>query len=235
MKPNWTRDELILALDLYFRDPEAVGISKHPEVIRLSEVLNNLPIHAGLGLDDDFRNPNGVAMKLSNFLRLDPGYKGKGLDRGSKLEDEVWASFHDNRGGLRDAATAILENMTSEDASQPSFPEHDDEEAPEGKVLTRIHKRRERSSRIVNKKKDQVLKASGKLECEACGFDSKVKYGERGEGFAECHHTKPVSSLRPNEKTKLSDLIVLCANCHRMVHRRRPWLTLSELRGILGK
>ena len=65
---NWTRDELILALDLYFRVPDSRGIKTHSEVIRLSEILNALPIHSVKLHGQKFRNPNGVAMKMSNFL-----------------------------------------------------------------------------------------------------------------------------------------------------------------------
>jgi 5-methylcytosine-specific restriction protein A len=39
--------------------------------------------------------------------------------------------------------------------------------------------------------------------------------------------------LRPGAKTRLSDLHLLCANCHRMVHAKRPWLTLDELKGYV--
>jgi hypothetical protein len=75
--PPWQRDELILALDLYFRFPPS-GISQdHPEVVRLSEILNALPIHAGRDGAATFRNPNGVYMKLCNFLRFDPNYAGE--------------------------------------------------------------------------------------------------------------------------------------------------------------
>jgi Zn finger protein HypA/HybF involved in hydrogenase expression len=54
---------------------------------------------------------------------------------------------------------------------------------------------------------------------EACSFDSKDKYGELGEGFAECHHTILVFRLKDNQKTTLSDLSILCANCHGMIHQ----------------
>ena len=54
-----------------------------------------------------------------------------------------------------------------------------------------------------------------------------------GEGFIECHHVTPVSELRAGTRTRLSDLAVVCSNCHRMLHRRRPWLTAAELRGLI--
>lgn len=65
------RDELILALDLYFRHSDARGRGDHPEVVALSDLLNQLPIHPVADREADFRNPNGVAMKLGNFQALD--------------------------------------------------------------------------------------------------------------------------------------------------------------------
>ena len=59
-------------------------------------------------------------------------------------------------------------------------------------------------------------------------------YGERGDGFIECHHTIPVRDLRPGSRTRLSDLALVCANCHRMIHRRSPWLTVEELRLLVS-
>ena len=58
-------------------------------------------------------------------------------------------------------------------------------------------------------------------------------YGLIGEDFIECHHTLPVSELTPDSKTRIEDIALLCANCHRMVHRRRPWLRIEDLRKLL--
>jgi 5-methylcytosine-specific restriction enzyme A len=76
---NWSRDELILALDLYFKEPAARGNSAHARVHDMSDLLNRLPIHGRDSRRELFRNANGVAMKLSNFLRFDPSYPGAGL------------------------------------------------------------------------------------------------------------------------------------------------------------
>lgn len=105
----------------------------------------------------------------------------------------------------------------------------------EGRVITRLHQSRERNSKIVKQKKDQVIKKTGKLECEVCSMDFSNVYGELGLGFAECHHINPLSFRDKNEETKLSDLAIVCANCHRMIHRKRPWLTLDDLKGIYEK
>ncbi len=78
--PTWTWDEIVLALDLYFR----IGVqsSTHPDVIELSDLLNRLPIHSHRPQADKFRNANGVNLKLANLAHLDPSYAGTGMARG---------------------------------------------------------------------------------------------------------------------------------------------------------
>jgi len=71
------------------------------------------------------------------------------------------------------------------------------------------------------------------LACEACEFDFATFYGKRGYGFLECHHTKPVASLLEGHKTHINDLSLVCANCYRMIHRKKPWLSIDELKAIL--
>jgi 5-methylcytosine-specific restriction protein A len=75
----------------------------------------------------------------------------------------------------------------------------------------------------------------GRLQCEGCSFDFAQTYGDRGQGFMEAHHTRPVHELDPDHVTRLADLALVCANCHRMIHARRPWLTLPELRALLAR
>lgn len=58
--PAWTRDELILALDLYFRVNPLHTSEQNPEIQALSAALNELPVHAVRPDGEHFRNPNGV-------------------------------------------------------------------------------------------------------------------------------------------------------------------------------
>ena len=87
--PPWTRDELILTLDMYFQQGPSHISASHPTVTSLSESLNRLPVHSVRPDAERFRNANGVYMKLSNFLRFDDSYAGSGLTHGGKLEEEV--------------------------------------------------------------------------------------------------------------------------------------------------
>ena len=112
-------------------------------------------------------------------------------------------------------------------------PKRSQEHQVESRILTPQHRVRERNRKLVDGKKKATLKAVGKLICEVCGFNYEKIYGERGAGFIECHHIKPVHELKPGDKTRLSDLSLVCANCHRMIHAQRPWLSIEELQDIL--
>ena len=106
---------------------------------------------------------------------------------------------------------------------------------PEGHILTRQHVYRERSRTVVVAKIDQVWRRDGQLACAACGFDFLAFYGEVGRGFAECHHVVPLAEAAFIRKTRLADLAIVCANCHRMLHRTRPVLTVDELKSLIPR
>jgi 5-methylcytosine-specific restriction protein A len=232
--PAWTRDELILALDLYFQCGQRVLDDSDSRVIELSEVLNSLPIHSDRQVG--FRNPNGVAMKLANFRRLDPAAPGEGhgLARGNSLEPLIWDEFATNPSRLRALAETIRLGRSAVEAQIAPNPDEIDEETefPEGRVVFRLHRARERSREAVKRCKEL---ARGDLRCRACGFDFAAVYGPLGEGYIECHHVQPVSELRPGHKTKPKDLALVCANCHRMLHRRRPWLAIDALLQLITR
>lgn len=231
--PKWTRDEVILALDLYFRVSPLHSSENHPEIAALSDLLNHLPEVTHPNRGPGFRNRNGVYMKLCNFLHFDPSYHGKGLSAGSKLDEEIWNEFAQDRDHLEKTANAIrraISKPTELSDAEAEAEALDDLEFPEGRVLSRLHTTKERNARLITKKKRQALDAKGALTCEVCGFDFEQHYGELGRGFAECHHLTPLSDLDTQTKTKLSDLAIVCANCHRMLHRARPWRTVAELK-----
>jgi 5-methylcytosine-specific restriction enzyme A len=233
--PDWARDELILALDLFLRRGRRQLPGDDPDVIALSNLLNFLPIHPPGMREEAFRNPNGVSMKLGNFLRFEPSYEGKGLSRGSQAEASVWAEFAERPYVLRSTAAAIESVAASKQLTAlfAAVEEDDEPEFPEGKLLTRLHRSRERSRELVRKKKQRTLHDVGKLACEVCGFDFFEFYGPIGIGFAECHHTAPLAQLVEQRASKLADLVIVCANCHRMLHHHRPMLSVEALRQIL--
>jgi hypothetical protein len=104
---------------------------------------------------------------------------------------------------------------------------------PEGRILIKKHLVRERNQALVKKKKRAVLSTTGALACEVCRFDFLETYAELGRGFAECHHLTPLALLTKTIETKLGDLAIVCANCHRMLHRGKLWKTIAQLKDVL--
>lgn len=238
--PDWTRDELILALDLYFQLDYSEITTSNPKIIELSVILNKLPIHNMNLHQEDFRNPNGVSMKLNNFKRFDPNYPGKGLQRGNILEGIVWTEFSNNISDLRIIANQIKTIVTNKEKNQELYIKQDileidpEFEVREGTTIYKLHKSKERKPSIVKRKKEQVLKKSGKLECEVCSVDFEKVYGDLGKGFIECHHKIPLGQIDKASKTRLDDLALVCSNCHRMLHRKGNNLSIDELKNIIS-
>ena len=110
-----------------------------------------------------------------------------------------------------------------------------DTEFLEGEELVVTHRSHERNKEVVNAAKS-MFKANhhGRLFCEVCGFDFREKYGERGDDFIEAHHIKPIAVRNKNEATKVEDIVLLCSNCHSIVHRIQPWLTIPQLKQIIN-
>ena len=78
-----------------------------------------------------------------------------------------------------------------------------------------------------------MIQDTGKLVCDTCNFDFFEKYGKHGLGFIEAHHTVPVSELDGNTKTKITDLALVCSNCHRMLHRQKSTMAVAELKKMI--
>jgi predicted HNH restriction endonuclease len=109
--PNWCRDELILALDFYLSKRGAIPGKSSAAIAELSQNVTAVGRKAGLQGNSEFRNRNGVYMKLMNFRRLDPQYRGKpgeGLRRGGKLEAALWDEVSGDPQKCRKLAEALL-------------------------------------------------------------------------------------------------------------------------------
>jgi 5-methylcytosine-specific restriction protein A len=230
--PDWARDEIILACDLVMTNGWKGLDAQDSRVIELSAMLQLLPIHADADRNETFRNPNGVARKTFDIATRHPDYRGKPT-KGGALDVEVLDEFLVRPDEMTEVARLIREGISAgdlQDLAQADDDELDDDfSAPEGRLLLRRHRARERNKGLRKKKIESVLRKGGTLECESCGFDFEEVYGERGAGYVECHHVVPLHQAGEG-KTKLSDLALICANCHRMIHRRAPWPTPGELR-----
>lgn len=217
---RWTRDELIMALALYRTIAPKAPDPKSQEIKEFSDRLRALRPDLS-GADPRYRSPASVVMKLMNFRSLDRHYGGQGLSGASLLDAQIWKEFERQSPALDDE---LLRTLSGPESLA---------EAQEGAEVWRLHIERERCPALARERKRIAKAVSGKLECEVCGFDFEACYGDRGADFIECHHTRPLSEGWSSRVTQLEELALLCANCHRIVHVRRPWLTVPELRSLI--
>ena len=99
----------------------------------------------------------------------------------------------------------------------------------EGKLQTYYGQRYERNA----ENRRMAIEIHG-TTCQACGFDFEEVYGERGRNFIEVHHIKPLHVTKETHVNPETDLVPLCANCHRMIHRDpQHVLTVEELKQLL--
>ena len=150
----------------------------------------------------------------------------KGSEESEKFDGE--ALFYMVEGKSKGHYGLIAQDEKSFDLT------FDDDEFSEGKAMLKLHLIRERNQYLITKSKQKFKEEhGGRLYCEVCGFDFSKVYGELGEGFIEAHHTKPVSTMQPNETTKIEDMVMLCSNCHSMIHRKKPWTTKEDIKKIM--
>jgi predicted HNH restriction endonuclease len=124
---------------------------------------------------------------------------------------------------LTEEASSLLERAWKTPAPSAHDLPNDDEElaAFEGEQRPLMIRHRKREQKLRKAKVALILNQQGTLRCEVpgCGFDFHEVYGETGKGYAHVHHLKPLSGRAQPEATALRDLIVVCANCHAMIHR----------------
>ena len=228
--PKWTREETILALNLYFECEGRIPSGSDPRVQALSETLRAFPHHSFAARKASFRNPDGVAFKLQNLRQV---ATGKGLGNVSRTDREVWKEFGSDPERVKAYAQLIatgievLNEVKEEPAEYEVF--------AEGRILTETHIRRERDprlrSRLIEKRR-----ADSALFCEICERKDQTTIPELADAIFEAHHIQPLA-LGQERQTKLSDLALLCACCHKLIHRaiaiEGKWLSIVEAKSII--
>lgn len=233
--PAWTRDELILACDLVVRNDWRELRPGDRRVTELSKLLRSLPIHPSSARPDSFRNVNSVSRKTTDIATISPGYVGKPT-RGGKLDKVVLDDFIAAPDEMRAAAGEIREAAAAghfDDAvALEANALGDDDFGREGRLVTAFRTRRERDRKLRQRKIDEFLETHDRVFCEICRFDFEAVYGARGKGYIECHHVIPLH-VSGETKTRTFDLILVCANCHRMIHQPPGWIQPDELRDLI--
>lgn len=112
---NWTREETIVAFNVYCKVPFKASSKTNPIIIKYANVLD--------------RTPSALNMKVGNFGRLDPELKKQGivgLAHGSKLEEEVWNEFHGNWEKLAYESELLIAKFSQKTIEQSAGLDIDD-------------------------------------------------------------------------------------------------------------
>jgi 5-methylcytosine-specific restriction enzyme A len=196
-------------------------------VMSLSDLLRSLPYHGPTSRMESFRNPDGVAFKLQNLHQV---ATGRGLENYSEMDRKIWQEF----GSRAEVVTqlAALIRFGIETSVTVGIPDDimDNEEFFEGRVLTRIHKWKERNLRV-RKSLLALRRKAGQLTCDMCSAPSRATSPTLEDASFEAHHLLPLSRAI-ERNTRITDLALLCANCHRILHRaitiNSRWITIEE-------
>lgn len=126
---KWTREQTIVALNLYCKIPFNKVGSNHPDIIRIAKIIG--------------RTPNSVKMKIGNFGSFDPELKKRGivgLVNSSKLDEEVWEEFINDWENLAYESELLISKFTNEPIENRT--EINIVDIPEGKERETIIKQR---------------------------------------------------------------------------------------------
>lgn len=184
------------------------------KVVAKTDALNPIPVSTTLWDNVNFQGiSQGNACEIANISNI---------DNYDILLQDIWNRFvpffRNDFLSSKSFTESIETEIENTDASISVI---------EGKLRLVTHYARERDRNIISAKKQQALQNKN-LECEICKFSFIDKFGVE---FIECHHKTPISQSGVTETT-LNDLGLVCANCHRMLHKQfdGKFLTMNELK-----
>jgi 5-methylcytosine-specific restriction protein A len=161
---------------------------------------------------------------------------GKGLGNVSEMDRSVWAELGSDHKTAKERANWIRVGIGLFESLQVGHDGDENEEFFEGRVLTEVHNRRERNPKL-RKLLLALRRRTRRLACDMCHGSPTCGDPRFEDAAFEAHHLLPVS-MAMERKTRLSDMALLCANCHRLLHRaisiEKRWLGIDEGRQIVG-
>jgi 5-methylcytosine-specific restriction protein A len=223
IRAKWTRDEVILALDLLLNSEDKNFSMNDERIIELSELLSKLPIIPLKNRNKYFRNTAGVRRQILTFY-----YSLKKKQKASHVGIEFYNAYIDykkDKMNLNKTADAIKRCMHL--ADEIKFADKSEMEGfREGALLAHLHRYFERSHSRHSKGKK-----SGSC-CSICGLKAEHIY-TLCDGFLQFHLLIPPEEYREGMVFTGSDFMEVCPNCHRVLHQKRPWVTRDNAFSIL--
>lgn len=130
----------------------------------------------------------------------------------TRLSDARVSPYFVNRAvAFFEDVARSLPSAKADDEANEVYPQVENRK----RVVSHLQRERSRLLALERKQRDDY-------RCQVCGFCFERKYGRKlGHAFAEAHHVVPLSRLREGVRTRLEDLLTVCSNCHRMLHRMK--------------
>lgn len=232
-----------LPLIVGFVESATYGLSELPEHVLLRRAQEVFALNEGDGLGSIYghQSVEGIAERL----RLEVGdYRVSVAPRNLyilaqpvPMPSGIYKVSHPGYRSLPMTAEqygAIKERVLTNDITA-SVDQEEEASFPEGLLIERLHKSRERSRRVVELAKNRFIDKNGRLFCEACGLDPEKHFDSTKlrNRIIEAHHDVPLSDDKHEGETKASDLRMVCPTCHRAIHTIRPWPTVEKLKSLI--
>lgn len=216
---SFTRDEVILALDVLYSSPNGRVTADSDEITELSMLLNRLPIHPVENRRADFRNNTGIARQI--MLYRSSCNTGKRDPNIGSLFFAVAFEYEDRPDELHSIAQAIRKN---EAAFASMFGEsREDEGFAEGVLLGHLH-------RLIEQR--DGAKLAIKDYCEVCNSRPVLCYRNAGT-LLQNHLVIAPTLMDYSKKYRADSFLTVCPTCHAALHRYRPWLTKEDCGDVL--
>ena len=215
----FTRDEVILALDvLYFS--ESKNLSPNSDVIRdLSELLRRLPIYSAESRRQDFRTIPGVSRQITGFrASLKNAKNNPHIGRMFYSVAEEYRGRYDELHMIAQAIRRnepFLDGLFGADTESEGF--------PEGILLGHLH-------RMIERRDGKGVPLDER--CSICQLQPELLYQPCGS-LLEQHLVVAPAELDGATHYNAADFITVCPNCHAALHRVRPWLDKSKKETLL--
>jgi 5-methylcytosine-specific restriction protein A len=227
--PPWVDDELLVVLDLYLEHRRVLE-ENDPRVVAASALLNRLPIHPQAGTPG-FRTPDAVVLRMANYRSYDPLSTAKGMTNAGRRAEHIWQRYADDPATVRELVASIRRIDSGAERALVRVPEPDEHDVIEGRLIYRMHRQRERDARLRDRKLRQIKVNGDTPSCSVCGLVPDSIFGSGSEAVLECHHLRPLQLGA--RTTRLSDVALVCANCHKALHAKGLLVSIEDLRGLL--
>ena len=218
-KTSFTRDEVILALDVLYSSTDDHLSEKSNSIIDLCNLLQRLPIHSTKNRRAIFRNESGVIKQL--YLFKNSWRRGEKHVNVGEMFYTVAMEFENDHEQLHEIADAIRDN---EDYYGEEFGASlENISFQEGALLEHLHRTIEARDR---------KKVSLEKRCFICQITPEILYQPCGYLLENHLIVNPVNTIGSKNYND-NDYITVCPNCHAALHKFRPWLGKDNCERLL--